>query len=308
MSRAEDRGDPFALEPYLEEERARVGEALEDILRDLLPDLPEAIGRPIAHSVRAGGKRLRPILCATAFRASGRGGVGAAVYRLAGSLELIHTYSLMHDDLPCMDDAPLRRGQPTAHTVFGEAATTVAGAALIAAAGSVAWEALVALGVGEDTRRRVLVRLADASGARGMVGGQALDIDAEGRPLSREEIDRLHGMKTGALISSSLEIGAMAAEASEVRTQALAEYGRRIGLAFQIADDVLDATSSTGVLGKKPSDDALAKSTYVGLLGVEGARRRAEVQVDLAIHALDTVNLDSAALRALARYVVERAN
>lgn len=308
MNGSRDRGQPFRLESYLEQERARVEEALEAILGDLLPGLPDAVGRPIAHALRAGGKRLRPILCVTAYRASGGGDGDPAVYRLAGALELIHTYSLMHDDLPCMDDAPLRRGRPTAHTVFGEFATTVAGAVLIPAAGAVAWDASGELGIGDGARRRIVARLAEAAGAEGMVGGQALDIDAEGRPLSRDEIDQLHGLKTGALISASLELGALAAEASETVTRALAEYGRGIGLAFQIADDVLDATSDAEVLGKKPSDEALDKSTYVGLLGVDGARQGAELRVAQAVAALDSANLPSPALRALARYVVERAN
>lgn len=308
MTPSAGEGRAFDLDRYLVGERSKVEAMLGSVLAPVLSGLPDAVAGPIVHSVHAGGKRLRPILCVTAFRACGGDPSATAAYAVAASLEIIHTYSLMHDDLPCMDDAPLRRGQPTAHTEFGSDATARAGAVLIPIAASVAWDAAEELGLPEPIRRKLLARLAWASGAEGMVGGQALDIEAEGRFLARDDIDRLHRMKTGALIRASLELGALAAEATAGMTAAVSEYGRRIGLAFQIADDVLDATSDASTLGKKPSDDALEKSTYVSLLGVVGARREAARQVDGAVAALDVARVDSPELRALGRYAVERAS
>jgi farnesyl diphosphate synthase len=221
-------------------------------------------------------------------------------------VELIHAYSLMHDDLPCMDDAGLRRGLPTPHVLFGEVPATRAGVLLIPAAALWAWEATVRAGLSDGARREALRILARAAGIQGMVGGQALDLLAEGRALGREALDALHGMKTGALLTAPLLVGALAAGADAGAREALAKYGRAIGLAFQITDDVLDATADASTLGKVPSDREMGKSTYVSLLGVAQARQKAEKSVADALDALSAANLEAPPLEALARYVVAR--
>jgi geranylgeranyl pyrophosphate synthase len=326
------------LATSLKSERRRVEAALDRALDVLLPLLPHPLRAPIRHGVLTGGKRLRPVLCVTAYRACGGDGRGPpipggggdgrtggdpgeggdgrggsdpheALYDMAASLELIHAYSLMHDDLPCMDDAPLRRGRATPHTVFGERVVALGGSLLIPAAGLRLLRGAGVLGVGDARRRELLRILARAAGAGGMVGGQGLDLEGEGRSLPREELDGLHRRKTGALLEASLELGAVAAGAHAPTREALARYGRAVGLSFQIADDILDATSSSAALGKAPSDQDLAKSTYVGLLGVKGARTRARDQVHEALSAIRGVGLQppaAATLEALARYVVER--
>jgi len=303
----------FDLEGFLRVERARVEVALEAALDRVLPRLDETLRGPVRQGVTTGGKRLRPILCVEAWRASG-GDVaedagedaGEAIYALAASLELVHAYSLMHDDLPSMDNAPLRRGLPTPHMTWGEESTTLGGAALIPAAGLEAWEASGRMNLPDRDRRELLRTLARAAGAGGMVGGQALDLEGEGRALGLEELDALHRAKTGALLTASLRMGAVAAGAPPPRLAALEAYGRAIGLAFQVADDILDATASAEALGKNPSDEGLDKSTYVRHLGVEGARDEARKLVAEAVQALAGGEVSSPALVALARYVVER--
>ncbi|MSR23017.1 MAG: polyprenyl synthetase family protein [Gemmatimonadetes bacterium] len=307
------RGYPaLELESFLEAERHRVGQALDRALRRISPLLDPSLRGAVEQGVRAGGKRLRPIFCVTAYRASGGREESdsdrrEAPYDLAASLELIHAYSLMHDDLPCMDYAALRRGEPTTHTIHGERATVLAGAALIPAAALQLWIASGALGLNEGTRRELVRILSRAAGAAGMVGGQALDLLGEGeRQLSRDEMDALHGRKTGALLSASLLLGSTAAGASRRTGEALQRYGEEVGLAFQIADDVLDATADAGTLGKHPSDWNLGKSTYVALLGIDGARQEAGLRVEQALAALAEGGIESPPLEALARYVVHR--
>jgi geranylgeranyl pyrophosphate synthase len=253
----------------------------------------------------SGGKRLRPILCVAAHEACARS-LEPAAYDLAASLELIHAYSLMHDDLPCMDDAKLRRGRATTHRIHGEDVTMRAGAAMIPAAAIQALRACAALGCDREAARGVAGELMRAAGAGGMVGGQWLDLLGEDVTLSREELDGLHRRKTGALLACSLVMGARAAGAPERVREALRAYGRSIGLAFQIADDILDATQSADTLGKNPSDAALGKSTYVALYGLDEARALARREVAGALGALEGSGLDAPALAALARYVVER--
>lgn len=330
--------EEFDLNAYLAVERDAVEAALRRALDHLLPLLPESLRGATEQGVLAGGKRLRPILFLAAWRGcfegrrgaqgsessevpgdaivGGDAGAGAdaadlgpvpeALYDLAASLELIHAYSLMHDDLPCMDDAPLRRGAPTPHTIYGEEATILGGAALIPAAGLQCWRASGALGLPDPARRELIELLARAAGAGGMVGGQGLDLLGEGRALPRAELDTLHRGKTGALLTASLVMGGVAAGATPEERAALEEYGREIGLAFQIADDVLDATSSAETLGKLPSDMNLEKSTYVLLLGVEGARAEARDRIDRGVAALRGAGITSPALEGLALYVVER--
>jgi len=295
----------FALEALLGDERAEVERALERACDWLGDELPDELFQPACHAVLSGGKRLRPVLCAVAYRACG-GGTGPALYDLSAAIELIHAYSLMHDDLPCMDDGDLRRGQPTPHVLFGEAATARAGLALIPAASLWALRASNALGVDEAVCRRIVRCLNGAAGAGGMVGGQALDLLGEGQCLDSDELDRLHRMKTGALLTAALVIGGMAAGASDTSLAGLESFGRGIGLAFQVTDDILDATGGAADLGKHPSDGLLDKSTYVSLYGLEEAIRRAQKLMDDATEALRGAGIDAPALIALASYVVER--
>lgn len=273
--------------------------------RDGRPALDRDVLAAIRHGVLSGGKRLRPVLCVAAHTACG-GGRSDAVYDLGASLEMIHAYSLMHDDLPCMDDAELRRGRPTTHRAHGEEPTMLAGAALIPLAALEALRACAALGCDAERSREVARQLMEAAGAGGMVGGQWLDLLGEGRALGAEDLDGLHRRKTGALLQASLTVGATAAGAPRSVVDAMREYGRAIGLAFQIADDILDATSTSEALGKNPSDLDLEKSTYVSLYGLDEARGRARAQVDAALTALSGARIGSDALEALARYVVER--
>jgi geranylgeranyl pyrophosphate synthase len=293
---------------YLEQEGARVEAALERAVQGLsepLRDHPQ-IGDALRHGVMSGGKRLRPILCVTAWGACRASSRPDEIYDLAASLEMIHAYSLMHDDLPCMDDADLRRGRPTTHREHGEEATMKAGAVLIPAAALHALAACDALGCSKEEGRAATQALLEASGAGGMVGGQWVDLLGEGQAFGPAELDGLHRRKTGALLAASLVVGAIAAGASPGVRDALERYGRAIGLAFQIADDILDATASADALGKNPSDAELDKSTYVSLYGLEDARRRARGQIDEALTALTEAEIESPALEALARFVVER--
>jgi len=295
----------FDVEAFLAEQGPAVERALERALAGLLPTLPPALREPLRHGVMSGGKRLRPILCVAAHEACG-GEASEAAYDLAVSLELIHAYSLMHDDLPCMDDADLRRGTPTPHTLFGEAETARAALALIPAASCHAWGACLALGCDQTVARQVVLELNRAAGSGGMVGGQVLDLFGEDQALTAEELDGLHRRKTGALLTCSLVVGALAAGAEDRTLDALERYASAIGLAFQVADDLLDATASAGDLGKNPSDAALGKSTYVSLYGLEEAGRRAGELVAEARQALGEAGVHAPALWALANYVVSR--
>jgi geranylgeranyl pyrophosphate synthase len=295
----------FDLKGFLAREALGVQAALERALEALEETLDGDVAGATRHGVLSEGKRLRPILCVAAYRACG-GEKEEAVYDLAASLELIHAYSLMHDDLPCMDDADLRRGRPTTHRVHGEDATLRAGAALIPAAALQAWRAADRLGCASSTRRSVVAALLAASGAGGMVGGQWVDLEAEGKGLGPAELDDLHRRKTGALLAAALDMGTLAAGTPRPTREPLIQYGRAIGLAFQIADDILDATATAATLGKNPSDNDLNKSTYVALHGLDEARRLAEEQVTEALGAVAEAGVDAPELEALARYVVER--
>jgi len=300
-----DSAGTDSLECYLETERERVEAALLRAVDGLPRSLPADVAAAARHGVMGGGKRLRPVLCVAAYGACS-GAPSTAAYDLAASLELIHAYSLMHDDLPCMDDADLRRGRATTHREHGEEATMRAGAALIPAAALQALRACGSLGCARETTSAVIGVLLRAAGAGGMVGGQWVDLEGEGVSLAAAELDDLHRRKTGALLAASLEMGALAAGAPAAAVEALRAYGRAIGLAFQIVDDVLDATQSADTLGKNPSDEVHGKSTYVSLYGLEEARRRALDQSTRAVAALDEGAIEAPMLVALARFVVER--
>ena len=294
-----------ALAAYLDTERQAVEAALLRAVDALAAALPSDVAAAVRHGVMGGGKRLRPVLCASAYAAC-RGGTRAAVYDLSASIELIHAYSLMHDDLPCMDDADLRRGRPTTHKEHGETVTMRAGAALIPMAALQALAACERLGCEPEVSKAVTAVLLRAAGAGGMVGGQWVDLEGEEMSFGPADLDDLHRRKTGALLAASLEMGALAAGAEEPVVDAFRAYGRAIGLAFQIVDDVLDATQSAETLGKNPSDAAHGKSTYVSLHGLDEARRRARAESDRAVAALTEADIAAPMLAALARFVVER--
>lgn len=290
--------------PSFTGERAAVQQALDTFCARWLSDIAPLTAEAIRYSLLGEGKRLRAILLLEAYRACG--GTGDA-RDLAASVEVVHAYSLVHDDLPCMDDDDVRRGRPTVHRVYGVPVATAAGLAMVPLAARSAWHASKAMGLSDTVAGDIVRDLMDASGGGGMIGGQLLDLEAEGVPLSLEALERVHRLKTGALIMASVSLGARAALAPDSRRLALARYGASIGLAFQIADDVLDVTATTDELGKTAGRDiALHKSTYPALLGVEGAIERAVALVSDGCSALSDEGLLTPSLDQLARYIVER--
>lgn len=294
-----------SFETFLAERGREVEAALHRCVDALGGVLSDGVHAAAGNGVIGVGKRLRPVLLVTACEELG-GEVDDALYDLSASVELIHAYSLIHDDLPCMDDAALRRGRPTVHVTHGVRAATAAGAALIPWAAAWTLEAALRSGCGEEASRRIVLLLLEAAGAGGMIGGQAMDLLAEGRSFDEEALASLHGMKTGALLAASLEMGAVAAGVGEDELAAVGRFGRKVGLAFQVMDDVLDATGTAESLGKRPSDTEHGKSTYVLLLGVEGARERGRELVAQALSTLDAAGLAAPRLRQLARFVIER--
>ncbi len=317
--------DAQATDDALERERAAVDRALTGIADEYLAAAPSALSMPIRYALAAGGKRLRPILCLATYRAVVRaaGSAGTrprgvdtdasadavpdAVLRMACAVEVLHTYSLIHDDLPCMDDALLRRGSPSTHRRFGVEAATLAAAAMIPLAFRMLEDGACGAGLARPMRARVASELATGAGAAGMVGGQVLDLAAEGRPLELNQLERIHRAKTGALLTAALRIGAVAAGAGSETITAITRYGEGVGLAFQIVDDLLDVTGRAAETGKPPGGDAAReKATFPGLLGVEAARARARSEIDAAVEALTVAGLNEPALVALARFAAER--
>ena len=285
--------------------RALTDARLEALASRLEADHPGPAGAAIAYALRSPGKRVRPALVLAAFRAVG--GAGEGIGGVCAAVETVHTYSLVHDDLPCMDDDDRRRGRPTTHVVFDVPLATRAGWLLVPVAVEVLAAAAFELGLPEATLGRMAGVLLEASGVRGMVGGQWLDLEGEGRALDLAALRTVHGAKTGALIRASCELGGIAGRATPEQVAALGAYGGDLGLAFQVADDVLDATATTVQLGKTAGRDAaLAKSTYVAELGVDGARQEAAVLADRAVAALAAAGLATDHLVALAQYVVAR--
>ena len=292
-----------AITAYLAE-RSAVQKALDSVVTRWLGDVSPRTGEAIRYALLGEGKRLRAILLLEAYRACG--GTDDA-HDLAAAVEVVHAYSLVHDDLPCMDDDDVRRGRPTVHRVFGVAVATAAGLAMVPLAARAAWHAAKVLGLPDDEAADVVRDLMAASGGGGMIGGQLLDLEAEGSQLSLEALERVHRLKTGALITASVTLGARAARSTRARRDAFARYGAAIGLAFQIADDVLDVTATTDQLGKTAGRDLeLQKSTYPALLGVEGATARAVALVNDACEALESEGVLTPPLKALACFIVER--
>jgi geranylgeranyl pyrophosphate synthase len=288
----------------LAHQREAIGRALAELCARQLTGVSGPVGEAIRYSLLGEGKRLRGILFLCAFDAAGGKGDASA---LAAAVEVVHAYSLVHDDLPCMDDDDVRRGRATVHRVFGVAAATAAGLAMVPLAARCAAESARALGLDDVAVGEIVADLMRASGAGGMIGGQLLDLEGEGRPLALMELEQIHRAKTGALITAAATLGGRAASATLERLDALARYGAAVGLAFQIADDVLDVTATTDQLGKTAGRDlALQKSTYPALLGVEGAKRRAAALIQEGCSALDAVGLLTPALGQIARFSIER--
>lgn len=294
------------LKGYLQERR----EIIDQILERLVPgqgDYPERLHEAMGYSVFAGGKRLRPILALAACEIVSGEWEKAVISGCA--LEMIHTYSLIHDDLPAMDDDDMRRGVATSHKVFGEAMAILAGDALL----THAFDVLSGEQDGslpDRVRLEIIQEIAAAAGSRGMVGGQAVDIISEGeKVVDQPTLEYIHTHKTGAMIRSAVRVGAIAGGATASQLRALTRYGDRIGLAFQITDDILDLMGDEKALGKKVGSDlARQKKTYPALLGIPESRERAQVLASAAVEALDQFEARREPLRAIANYVVERMN
>ncbi|MFO7648191.1 MULTISPECIES: farnesyl diphosphate synthase [Halomonas] len=287
------------LAARLAADRARVDAGLEALFVDRAAPAPR-LDAAMRHGVLVGGKRLRPVLVYAAGRALGA--EAADLDAPAMAIELVHAYSLVHDDLPAMDDDDLRRGQPTVHRAFDEATAILAGDALQA----LAFEVLAR--AGHPRLPALTLALAEAAGRDGMVAGQALDLAAVGGHPDVEALATMHGHKTGALIRAAVRLGGLVAvDEADPRLAALGAYAGAIGLAFQIHDDVLDVTGDTATLGKASGADAARdKPTYPALLGLEGARRRAAELVEQAVAALEPLGEPAMPLAALARYMIER--
>ncbi len=293
------------VEGLLTEARARTDALLVAWAERMLALVGGADGAALAYALQTPGKRVRAALVMASYRAVG--GVSPAIAGVAAAVETVHTYSLVHDDLPCMDNDDLRRGRPTTHRAFDVPTATRAGFLLVPVAGLVLAQATRDLVLAPRVLGRMAVELFEAGGAEGMVGGQWLDLEAERRRLNIGELTTVHRGKTGALIRSACALGGIAAEAPEREIAGLAAFGEEIGLAFQVADDVLDATGTSAQLGKTAGRDAaLAKSTFVALLGVDAARREAARLAERAVGHLRGAGVASRALESLAQYIVTR--
>jgi geranylgeranyl pyrophosphate synthase len=286
-------------------------EAIDTLLGDWSERLGAEIGgrdgQALAYALRTPGKRVRAALLLAAYRSVG--GQSPGIAGIAAAVETVHAYSLVHDDLPCMDDDDLRRGRPTTHRAFDVPSATRAGYLLVPVAARLLAVGAAELDLSAGSLSRMAAELFRAGGAEGMIGGQWLDLEAERRALSLVELIGVHRGKTGALIRAACVLGGMAAEADADALAGLTAFGEDIGLAFQIADDVLDATGTSEELGKPAGRDAeLKKSTYVVLCGVDGARREAERLARSAVSHLDRAGVPSGALGALAGYIVTRSS
>ena len=300
------------IKKYLQEKKEMVDSALEKYFPNR-PDsagegvFPNSLHKAIQYSLLAGGKRIRPILSVAAFEAIG--GRGDKILPFACALEMIHTYSLIHDDLPALDNDDYRRGKPTCHKVFGESIGILAGDALL----TEAFKLMTDRSIQEFSIRDggsildVINEVAQAAGMSGMVGGQVLDIESEGKEVDFPTLQYIHTHKTGALILVSVRMGAKLGGASEETLKALTHYGERIGLAFQIADDILNVEGKTALLGKKTGSDlSRGKATYPALFGLEESKRRAKELVELAVKAVESFGPEAEPLREIAWFILSR--
>ena len=289
------------LSEYLSERSARAERAL-DQLAPAEHLLPTTIHKAMRYSLFAGGKRIRPVLCFAASEAVA--GEVAGVDQVAATLEMIHTYSLIHDDLPALDNDDLRRGRPTNHKVFGEAMAILAGDSLL----TLAFEVLGNLPAPAHIAIRLVAELATASGTvGGMIGGQVEDIEGEGQPPTVELLERIHRSKTGALLRASVRMGAIHAAAAPEQLDALSRFGEHVGLAFQIVDDILDVEQSSEVLGKTAGKDAAQqKITFPAVYGLQASKDMAVAELAFAHAALEPFGPQADPLRAIASFVVHR--
>jgi len=298
---AEERS---SLEAYLKARKEIVDEALDRYLPGE-GTIPPVIFQSIRYSVFAGGKRIRPILCIAAAEASG--GLLEVVLPAACALELIHTYSLIHDDLPAMDDDEYRRGKLTNHRVFGEDIAILAGDALLTEAFRLLSGKDLADRVPAARILTVINEISEAAGYFGMVGGQVLDVESEGKMVDLTALNHIHSRKTGAMIRAAVREGGILAGADERRLQALSEYGSSLGLAFQIADDILDVEGDRELLGKKTGADvARRKATFPAFVGLKASKKKARELVEKALEAIASFDGKADPLRWIAEFVVER--
>ncbi|MBI2881300.1 MAG: polyprenyl synthetase family protein [Candidatus Tectomicrobia bacterium] len=294
---------PFDLNAYMEEKRSQVNRLLEEVLAS--PRDEDGLYAAMRYSVFAGGKRLRPILALAGAEAVG--GVPEKALPFAAALELIHTYSLVHDDLPAMDDSDFRRGRPTSHKQFGEATAVLTGDALL----TLAFEVMTAPGPadGPDPRvlQRVVCEVARAIGVAGMIGGQAADLRFMGKRAAPRDVEYIHSHKTGALIRVSAWGGAVLGDGSPEQVEAVGRYGKNVGLAFQIVDDILDEVGDSDKMGKSAgSDQEAKKATYLKVFGIEESRRRAKGLVDAALAEVSGLGPGADPLRQIAQFIVAR--
>lgn len=295
----------FNLRLYLEQKELQINEALEKIFQKFHSNA--TLIEAMQYSLMAGGKRFRPVLCLGAVEAVG--GRPEIALPAACAMEMIHTYSLIHDDLPAMDNDALRRGRPTCHIAFDEATAILAGDALL----TLAFEVLSSASTEGKMNHHsvnwleIIQIIARAAGCRGMIQGQMLDMAAEGRQISVAELESMHLLKTGALIEAALYCGALIAQADHQQKQQLKAYGRSIGLAFQVTDDILNVEGNPELMGKAIGTDRQHdKSTYPALLGLEASKKLARELVQDAFQALENFDKKADPLRALATYIIER--
>jgi geranylgeranyl pyrophosphate synthase len=284
--------------------RAVFDRSLQSFLAEELDHLPAGVAESVRYAVLSPGKRIRPLLLMASYRALG--GDRQEIADLALSVELVHAYSLVHDDLPCMDDDVLRRGRPTVHVKYSVPRAVLTGAALMPLAIRAIVRSGPLLGLEPAAVARLVSTLTTASGAAGMVGGQLLDLRAEGRIVTKDELERIHSGKTGRLIAACTVMGGIAAGAEDARLEALRRFGLDLGLAFQAVDDILDLQGTAGQLGKESGRDrALGKATYPALFGVEETERISRAFAEAAIAELECLGRPEG-LRAIASYVIER--
>ena len=291
------------LDSYLTSQKKRINRALESLLKT--SDKPDRILEAMTYSLMAGGKRIRPVLCVAAAEAAG--GNPEDALPAACALEMVHTYSLIHDDLPAMDDDALRRGKPTCHMAFDEATAILTGDALL----TLAFQTLASIELSNTEQAakwlRVIRLISYAAGYCGMIQGQMLDITSEGRQLTLAELKSLHRLKTGALIEASISSGAVLGGLNSNKISMLESYAHNIGLAFQVTDDILNVEGDPEIMGKAVGTDKLRnKSTYPSLLGLKKSKDFAGKLVENALQALESFDQKAEPLRAIAKYIVER--
>jgi geranylgeranyl diphosphate synthase, type II len=291
------------LKAYLENRSEAVNRALDHFLPKATAK-PATIHKAMRYSLFAGGKRMRPALCLAAAAACG--GSEAEAMPLACAVECVHTYSLIHDDLPAMDDDDFRRGKPTNHKVFGEGIAVLAGDALLTQAFQIAAQCR---GWPRYSHQRIILELASASGSLQLIAGQVADLEAEGKQLTSQQLQYIHERKTSALLCGSVRLGGMSANCGEPELKALTAFGYNVGLAFQIIDDILDITQTTAQLGKTAGKDTAAqKATYPSIVGLEKSRQIARRLTERAFESLKLFRGKAEALEALAAYLLKREN